>query len=410
VSLNADGTGSVTTVASMTGSTVTIVGARPYERIADYSTGGDFFADTVNSEGDSYMILLQQLRETITRTLKLPATTTLVGDALFPEPEASKVIAWNSSANGLQNFSLLSSGLLAVSAFIETLLDDSDAAGARATIGADLSSNVSFIQSGTGAMEETVRAALRRLIFLGQFDTSGNYDTAKMLLTGTVALPFTEFIKPGVGLPHIKLIGTATRYATLRAGSDGLDDGDFYITQTGSTVWMQSYTDTYRLTLDLVPKGVVTTAPANIELFGTDFNADSTNYERLRIHSMGTSETAHEITSEKGGTGTVRPIHIFLGEVADGIYLDGANNGVGTKTPRRKLDVLDSGGVQFRLSQADNSKYVDFSVDSTGNIEIKPNGTTKVTINADGTVKIASLAGAGSRAVVADANGVLSAP
>jgi hypothetical protein len=184
-----------------------------------------------------------------------------------------------------------------------------------------------------------------------------------------------DITKPGVGLPHIKFWGTTTRYATLRAGSDGTDDGDFYIAQTGDNVWMQSYTDTYRLTLTLAPKGVATVAPANIELFGTDYPADSTNYERLRIHSKGTAESSHEITSEKGGTGTVRSIHVFIGGIANALWIGAdANNGIGTVTPRRKFDILDASANQLRLSQADNSVYTDLSMASSGTFSITPTG------------------------------------
>src|SRR5688572_23074570 len=52
VSLNSDGTGSVTLV-SATGTTLTIIGARPYQRISDYSVGGDFTAAMINRELDS---------------------------------------------------------------------------------------------------------------------------------------------------------------------------------------------------------------------------------------------------------------------------------------------------------------------------------------------------------------------
>jgi hypothetical protein len=253
-------------------------------------------------------------------------------------------------------------------------------------------SDLSFLQSGTGAVSRTVQAKERDIIALADFDTSGHYDTAKALQSGTLALPFTEFIKPGVGLPQIKLWGTAARYATFRCTGDGSDDGDLIVNQTGSTVWMQSLTNPYRLTLLLSPKGTVLSgAPSTLELFGTDRVADSTNWERLYLGTMQVGNAYHEILSDKSGTGTVRPIHMYLSGIANGIYLNSdANNGVGTLTPRRKWDILDASNPQLRLTQADNSKYVDFNCDSSGVLTIKPNGTTQLTIGATGIITVAN--------------------
>lgn len=245
--------------------------------------------------------------------------------------------------------------------------------------GANDSASVTFLADGAGATARTAQAKLRDIISLDDFSTSGQYDTAAQATIGggkKLALPTTQFYKQATGEAQIELIGTAARYAQIRCTGDGTDDGDLFFYQTGDNVWFQSKTDTYRQTMSLVPKGTVTVAPANLELNGTDTQADATNYERFRIHSMGTSEDAHEITSEKGGTGTVRPIHIFLGGIANGIFLNASGfNGVGTKTPRAKWDILDASAVQLRLTQADNSKYVDFQVDSSSNITVTPEGS-----------------------------------
>jgi len=92
VSLNADGSGSVTTVGSMTGSTVTIIGARPYQRITDFSTGGDFRATTVNDELDSIQIQIQQLIERLDRAPVLPIFTELTLPISLPAPGAGNYL------------------------------------------------------------------------------------------------------------------------------------------------------------------------------------------------------------------------------------------------------------------------------------------------------------------------------
>ena len=56
------GTGSVTLVSAATGTDrITIVGSRAIQRTSDFTTGGDFFANTLNDEMDSQTILVQKV-------------------------------------------------------------------------------------------------------------------------------------------------------------------------------------------------------------------------------------------------------------------------------------------------------------------------------------------------------------
>ncbi len=75
VTINSNGTGSVTLVVAATGSDrITIVGARAIERTTDFVTGGDLFANTLNEEIDSQTIFVQQVAETAERSIKAPVT------------------------------------------------------------------------------------------------------------------------------------------------------------------------------------------------------------------------------------------------------------------------------------------------------------------------------------------------
>ncbi len=181
-----------------------------------------------------------------------------------------------------------------------------------------------------------------------------------------------EIVQTAAGVPQIRLTGFEEGYAELRCGGSGSDDGDLFLYQTGDTVWMQSYTTGHRLSLQLVPStSTVTTAPANLELYGTNALVDGTNYERFRFHSKGTSEDANEITAESGGTGNDNSIHIFIGGIANGLWIGAdANNGFGTKTPSRKCDVFDgSGNPQFRISYSD-SVYAELKTESDGQLSL----------------------------------------
>jgi len=72
VIINANGTGSVTLVATAGTSNITIVGAKNIQRTTDFTTGGDLFANTLNDELDNQTIFIQQVAETAERGLKAP--------------------------------------------------------------------------------------------------------------------------------------------------------------------------------------------------------------------------------------------------------------------------------------------------------------------------------------------------
>jgi hypothetical protein len=96
------GTGSVTLVSAATGSDrITIVGARPVERTTDFTTGGDFFANTVNDELDSQTILVQQVAETAERSIKAPVTDPTNINMTLPinTVRAGKTLAFDANGN-----------------------------------------------------------------------------------------------------------------------------------------------------------------------------------------------------------------------------------------------------------------------------------------------------------------------
>ena len=75
VTINANGTGSITLVSAATGSDkITIVGDRGIQRTTDFVTGGDLFANTLNQELDALTIYSQQVDEKAERGLKAPVT------------------------------------------------------------------------------------------------------------------------------------------------------------------------------------------------------------------------------------------------------------------------------------------------------------------------------------------------
>jgi hypothetical protein len=96
------GQGSVTLVSAATGSDrITIVGARPIQRSTDFVTGGDFFANTLNTELDSEVIFVQQVAETAERSIKAPVTDPTSINMVLPNNtvRAGKTLAFDASGN-----------------------------------------------------------------------------------------------------------------------------------------------------------------------------------------------------------------------------------------------------------------------------------------------------------------------
>jgi len=101
VTINANGTGSVTLVASAGTSNIAIVGAKTIQRTTDFVTGGDFFANTLNDELDAQTIYIQQVAETAERSLKAPVTDPTSINMTLPiaTTRANKYLSFDANGN-----------------------------------------------------------------------------------------------------------------------------------------------------------------------------------------------------------------------------------------------------------------------------------------------------------------------
>jgi hypothetical protein len=132
----------------------------------------------------------------------------------------------------------------------------------------------------------------------------------------------------------------------------------------------------------VVPKGTgVANNRAQFSVFGTDFTADSTNYEFASVRARGNDFV---FGTGKSGTGQNRPIMLSAGYLTDNatnngqLYLDTTGRvGVGTTTPQSKLDVNGS----LRLTGAGSTlTFPDGSSISTANTVVggTPSGSSIV--------------------------------
>jgi hypothetical protein len=102
VTINTNGTGSITLVSAATGSdNITIVGDRGIQRTTDFVTGGDLFANTLNQELDALTIYSQQVDEKAERGLKAPVTdpTDIAMTLPSKTSRANKTLAFDSNGN-----------------------------------------------------------------------------------------------------------------------------------------------------------------------------------------------------------------------------------------------------------------------------------------------------------------------
>lgn len=107
VTINANGTGSVTITAAglalapASPTQYAIVGNRTISRTTDFTTGGDFFANTLNDELDQQTIFAQQNAEGLQRALAAPQTDPTSINMTLPRAalRANKALGFDSSGN-----------------------------------------------------------------------------------------------------------------------------------------------------------------------------------------------------------------------------------------------------------------------------------------------------------------------
>lgn len=140
VSLNSDGTGSITLTGSGNGAALissdilTIIGGRQLARTSDYVQGGNLFAGALNEDLDSIVIMMQQLDEKVSRTMRIDAGD-VAENLLLPSQSsrANKYLGFNAEGDPVAVSGTTST--LVVSAFAETFLDDGSGQEVLNTLG-----------------------------------------------------------------------------------------------------------------------------------------------------------------------------------------------------------------------------------------------------------------------------------
>lgn len=117
------------------GDTFTLFRQIPIERLSDVPRRGSFRADVFNAEMDTIFLIAQELRDDLGRAIVLADEDPTTGLTLpLVDVRKGKILGFDSTAGQLAVLTPFSPGTLNVTPFIESLLDDGDAATARATL------------------------------------------------------------------------------------------------------------------------------------------------------------------------------------------------------------------------------------------------------------------------------------
>ena len=212
VTINANGTGSVTLVSAATAADdVTIYGSRAIERTSDFVTGGDLFANTLNDELDSLVIFTQQNKEEISRALMAPVTDPTTIDLTLPgkDDRAGYVLSFNDTT-GDPEVTTTVADINQASTYAANALASQNAAAVSAAAALVSQGAAATSASAASASASAAAASVNGGMYSAVQDKSANYtvvaaDAGDLIRVDTSAGPVT------ITLPTI--------------GSAGIDDG-----------------------------------------------------------------------------------------------------------------------------------------------------------------------------------------
>lgn len=273
VSLNADGTGSVTTVSTMTGSTVTINGSRPYQRITDFSTGGDFFAATVNEELDSQQIQILQLREVDNRTLQAPVTDDPSLDMSLPAAADRLGLYLAFDASG-QPVATTGTGT------DNTLRSDLAASSGSTLLG--------FLQDGTGATARTAQSKNREIV--SAFDFMSAAEVADVQ-AGTLAIDVAASLATGYARARTLGAEFVLPHGSYGVSSVTFDDENVAVRFEGLATLVGIATGATGAVLNITARHLI---GYNFKVDG-NFNTNYTSAVRWHSASAGTPAQSNKI-------------------------------------------------------------------------------------------------------------------
>lgn len=274
-------------------------------RTTDYQDQGELPAATLDDDIDATVLMIQQVDEQTSRAMLLPID--VVGfSAELPTPVANYFLRVNSAGTALELAAEMTPGALTVTPFIETLLNDSTAADARTTLGAQVAGSyqpagsyvttsdiIDVAHGGTGgATANAARANLLQLPPVRQTVLSGPVDSAGLPSFGG-----------STGSTTVTATGTLTATAANGVSGD-------YIGSIANPSWTSLSTNgTMYLYLDIAAAGTCTTGSTTLAPTYRWGGADvvTSNQFTFNIQEM--------VGKVGNGAAAAQTYRVFVGEV-----------------------------------------------------------------------------------------------
>lgn len=159
------------------------------------NTGG-FFATVINDAMDRVTILVQQLLEKLGRAVTVPISTPSNVNTQLPSPIAGRLLGWNATGDGLTAYDASSQQLTVSGATHATtskatpvnadelpIADSAASFGLKKLTFGNLSSNLAYNPTGTGAVATTVQSKLQESLSVSVKDFGAKGDSVTDDLT-----------------------------------------------------------------------------------------------------------------------------------------------------------------------------------------------------------------------------------